>query len=314
MVKSTKSSVWVDFVYQNIICRYGCVGQIVTDNGELNSELGLEMERKYRVQVSFTTTYHPQGNAPVERGHLPFRNSLEKSIFQKVADSIEAADLYELKKEWVMYFYSMLWADRVTVKRSTGFAAYNLMFGNSCVLPVELDAESWYTSNWKYPMTTEELLYARVKQLARRNEDLELARIRLERSKQRNKDYFDKTKNIRKRKLEEGDLVLLYESKLENQMSRKFINLWTGPYVVLEVREDGAYLIGQLDGSANEVVAGNRVKLFKPRKSVIQGTDDDDLIPVDVELSIDNPIESIYLSRLVGVWDSRSSLDLDPSN
>jgi transposase InsO family protein len=120
MIKSTKATVWIDFLYECVISRYGCVGQVITDNGELNSELELAMEQRYRIQLSFTTAYHPQGNAPVERGHMPLRNSLERTVFQRVADSIETEDLHELKKNWMDHFYAMLWADRITVKRTTG--------------------------------------------------------------------------------------------------------------------------------------------------------------------------------------------------
>jgi hypothetical protein len=83
MIKSKGADVWVDFLYENVVSRYGCVGQIVTDNGELNSEIGILFERKYRIQLSFTTTYQPQSNGIVERGHKNIREAMEKSILGK---------------------------------------------------------------------------------------------------------------------------------------------------------------------------------------------------------------------------------------
>jgi hypothetical protein len=172
------------------------------------------------------------------------------------------------------------------------------MFGNQCVVPVEMNAESWYVSNWFYPMTTEQLLSSRIRQLIRREEDLIVATKKLEKSRLDSKRYFDEHKVLRKHRLIVGDLVLLYESHLDKQMSRKFVNLWTGPYVILEVNTNNTYKIGQFDDNANEEVAGNRLKLFKMRQTIIEGANDD-IIPVDVELLVSNSIESGHLSRSI---------------
>jgi hypothetical protein len=290
MVKSTSAKVWVDFLYEYVVTRHGCVGQIVTDNGELNSELGLEFERKYRIQLSFTTTYHPQTNAIVERGHLPLREGIEKGCFDKLAKVWDYQSVLELKDLWPRYFLASLWADRITVRKTTGYSPYYLMYGTKCVIPVELEAESWDVVTWKYPMTTMELIAARTKQLARRDVDLKEAVQRKERMQQANKEYFDKHRAKRPEVIEVGDLVLLYESQFEGRLSRKFKNRWTGPYVVKERREDGAYLIAQLDESANEVVAGNRIKKFKSRE-VVQGTNNIGA-PVDVSELADTRVDS----------------------
>jgi len=126
MIKSMKSEVWVKFIYENILCRYGVVGTIISDNGELNSKLGLEFADKYGVQLIFTTTYHPQGNAPVERGHLPLRRSIERSVFGNVSDWLNF-DKDEEKTKWPLYFHAALWADRVSVRRQLGFSPYYLL-------------------------------------------------------------------------------------------------------------------------------------------------------------------------------------------
>jgi hypothetical protein len=142
-------------------------------------------------------------------------------------------------------FYASLWADRITVKRTTGFSSYQLMFGMQCIVPVELDAVSWHVANWRYPMTTTELLAARTRQLARRDDDLEYAAKSFEDSRLKMKEYFDRTHPLRPRRIQVGDLVLLYETQFVSQWSRKFKNNWTGPYVVIEVKGDGSYRIGQ---------------------------------------------------------------------
>jgi hypothetical protein len=274
-IKTMKAETWVEFLYEEVVCRYGAVGQIVTDNGELNSELGLKFEEKYKIHLTFTTTYHPQSNSVVERGHAPLNVSLAKECFGSVVDGFEGADLVELKSRWPDYFYGMVWADRVTTKRTTKVTPYELMFGQKCVLPIELESETWYIVDWKGYMTTKDLLAARARQMTRKPEDLRLAAERLKKSKLANKEYFDKNRSARPEEIQVGDLVLLYESQFSERLSRKFRNFWTGPYRVKSVNQNGTYLISQLDDSAEEVVAGNRVKKFKSRLGVIQGTSQD---------------------------------------
>jgi len=282
-IKNTQTETWIDFIYEYIFCRFGLIGQIMTDNGELNSHLGLAFERKYRFQLSFSTTYHPQSNAAVEAGHKPIRHSIERSLFGKITDWINQVDCNEIKKHWKNHLQSALWADRITVRKSRGYSPFFLLYGHHAMLPVELDLSSWYGFQWRYPMTTVELIATRMKQLERRDIDLKAATETLNQARIKSKEYFDKRRNYRPQAIKVGDFVLLYESHLETRISRKFVNLWTGPYIVQEVREDGAYLISQLDDSASEVVSGSQIKLFKRRLLDVEGTNIGE-VPVDVEL------------------------------
>jgi hypothetical protein len=291
MIKSMKSEVWVKFIYENILCRYGVVGTIISDNGELNSKLGLEFAEKYGVQLIFTTTYHPQGNAPVERGHQPLRRSLERSVFGRVTDWLNF-DKEAEKVKWPKYFHAALWADRVSVRRQLGYSPYYLLYGQQSVLPIELEAISWYISEWTYPMETEDLIRNRVRQIARRDLDMEKAVEKLKVAKENSKRYFDKNRNLRVKEIREGDLVLLHESMDNARLSRKFRNSWTGPYVVHRKLSNGTYEIGQLDDSARELVAGNRLKLFSIRQKYSQGTTAS-FIPVDVVLSVEDNIDCV---------------------
>ena len=66
-------------------------------------------------------------------------------------------------------------------------------------------------------MSREDLLATRIQQLERRPKDVELAIERLREARLRNKENFDKKHHFRLRKIEEGDLVLVYDSSLDNQ-------------------------------------------------------------------------------------------------
>ena len=59
----------------------------------------------------------------------------------------------------------VVWADHITTHASTGFAPYKLVFGQECILPIELRAASWAVIAWEKVRTLEDLLDARARQL-----------------------------------------------------------------------------------------------------------------------------------------------------
>ena len=106
--------------------------------------------------------------------------------------------------------------------------------------------------------------------MERREEDIEKAKQYLRTNRERNKRYFDANKRLRDRPLEIDDLVLLYDSLLEKQWSRKLNNRWKGPYRITGVREDrGTYELEELDHTPLKgYFPGARLKQFYPRYGV----------------------------------------------
>ena len=129
---------------------------------------------------------------------------------------------------------------------------------------------TWAMINWKQVHTREQLLAARAKQFERREEDLRIAAERVKSSRQANKEFFDKKRRKRKGLLKQGDMVLLYNSRLDKQWSKKLDNRWSGPYLINDHKESrGTYLLQELDGTVLEgVFPGERLKRFFPRRGV----------------------------------------------
>ena len=67
------------FLVEDVICRYGCVGKIVADRGELNAEEAEELLNWLGVKLSLTTTYNLEANRKVERGHRPIVKALVRA-------------------------------------------------------------------------------------------------------------------------------------------------------------------------------------------------------------------------------------------
>jgi len=169
------------FVHEWIV-RFGIPGMIIDDNGLENKKITKILIDRYCVRNICVASYYPQSNAVIERGH------------QQIVDG-----LAKLGPKWVKNLPFVGWADRTTTRVSTGFTPHRLVFGQDCVLPVELYASSWTIIEWRKVKTTAELLAARVRQLERREEDIEEAQENVRKSRLRNKAYFDKNRQERVR-------------------------------------------------------------------------------------------------------------------
>ena len=252
-LRDCKAKSWCRFIFEDIICRYGTISNIVADRGELASDEAKEYFKRRRINLRLTTAYNPEANAKVERGHGPVVQAIVKATGNNPA-------------KWPEMLHYALWADRTTAGRVRKETPYRLMYGQNVVYPIESEVTSWAAIDWKYPMEREDLLAARIRQLERREDDLRIAKLRIWESREQNREYFNRTNRIRLKPLKPGDLVIVYDESLRKQWSRKFDNRWLGPYRIKEVFDNGSYALTELDGTELSVrMAGKRVKLFKRR-------------------------------------------------
>ena len=67
------------FLLEEVFCRYGCVGQVVADRGDLNSNEARVFFGKHGVRLTLTIAYNPEANGKIERGHSPIVKALVKA-------------------------------------------------------------------------------------------------------------------------------------------------------------------------------------------------------------------------------------------
>ena len=123
-IKSADSHGVAPFTF-DWITRFGRMGQLICDNRPENKGLMQELIKRYRIKNVCIASYHLQANRLVERGHQAVLNALSK-----------------LAEKWVKNLPLVVWADRITTRALIGFAPYKLVFGQDCVLPIELKAAS----------------------------------------------------------------------------------------------------------------------------------------------------------------------------
>ena len=70
------SEVWALFIFQEIICQFGCIPYCVTDGGPEFKGAAEILFKQYGIMIIISSSYHPQGNATVERSHQTLGNSI----------------------------------------------------------------------------------------------------------------------------------------------------------------------------------------------------------------------------------------------
>ncbi|GBG89301.1 hypothetical protein CBR_g49010 [Chara braunii] len=208
----------------------------------------------YGVVANYTTTAHPQANAPVERVHSTITNLLAKWTKGR-------------PNQWPRYLRAAFFVENITVRRSTKYAPATLWYGRHATFPIESFLKTWRRQDLEVNLSFEELLDIRARQVGAIENRIQEASNQVERSRMDDKARWDQSARVRKVPLAVGDVVLLYYSSLEKQWSRKLDKRWLGPYRIVRCGDFGAYQIEELNGTKwKDWVSGTRLKKFVARE------------------------------------------------
>src|SRR6266540_2935225 len=113
-----------NFLYQNIICQFGCFTHLHTDRGtEFVNEVVEKLIGRFRVKHHRSTPYRSQANGLVER----FNKSLCDSLVKLVDESAE----------WDIFVEPALWAHRTSINSFTQLSPFMIVYGIQPQFPVD---------------------------------------------------------------------------------------------------------------------------------------------------------------------------------
>ncbi|GKD20516.1 reverse transcriptase domain-containing protein [Tanacetum coccineum] len=169
------------FVWENIVCRFGLPGEIISDNGkQFRDNPFKDWCEKLCIQQHFAFVKHPQTNGLVERAN----RSLGEGI---------KARLGKENKNWLEEISHVLWAHRIMIKSSNGDTPFSLTYGTEAIIPTEIGMPTFRTAKVDVAENDEALKI----NLDLIEEKQEQAAIREAKSKRQMEKYYNtKVRNI----------------------------------------------------------------------------------------------------------------------
>nr|GEU85335.1 reverse transcriptase domain-containing protein [Tanacetum cinerariifolium] len=218
------------FIWDNIVCRFGIPGEIISDNGKQFADNPFkDWCDKLNITQHFASVKHPQSNGLVKRAN----RSLGEGIKARLGVG---------NKNWVEELPHVLWAHRMMVKSSHGDTPFSLTYRTEAVIPAEIEMPTYRTTVVDVVNNNEEL---------RLNLDLleerrELAAINEARSKSKMTKYYNS--RVRGVTFQPGDFVYRSNDASHAAAGGKLGPKWEGPYEVTDALGNRAYKLRSMDG------------------------------------------------------------------
>ena len=116
------------FIENNIICWYGVLQEIISDNGShFKGEVRTIMEL-YNIGHHKSSPYRQQTNGAVVAVNKSIKNILAKMVVTY--------------KDWAEKLPFALWGYRTSIRASTRATPYSLVYSSEAVLPIEMEIQS----------------------------------------------------------------------------------------------------------------------------------------------------------------------------
>ncbi|GJV43122.1 reverse transcriptase domain-containing protein [Tanacetum coccineum] len=219
------------FVWDNIVCRFGLPGEIVSDNGkQFRDNPFKDWCEKLCIRQCFASVKHPQTNGLVERAN----RSLGEGI---------KARLDERSKDWIGELSHVLWAHRTMIKSSNGETPFSLTYGTEAVIPAEIGMPTLRTAEVDL-IKNDEALEINLDLLEEKREQ---AAIQEAKSKAKMEKYYNS--KVRGTSFKPGDMVYRSNDASHAEDGGKLGPKWEGPYEVTESLGKGAYKLKDRKGN-----------------------------------------------------------------
>nr|XP_025886072.1 uncharacterized protein LOC104646273 [Solanum lycopersicum] len=233
----TKKAV-VDFIQSNIICRFGILKIIITDNAmNLNSHLMKEVCEQFKIVHHYSTPYRPKANGAVEVANKNIKKILRKMV--------------QGSRHWHEKLLFTLMGYRATVRTSVGATPYLLVYGTEPVIPAEVEIPSLRTIV-EAEIEDTKWVKSRLEQLALIEENRLISICFGQLYQQRLARAYNK--KVRPRNFELGKLVVKLILPHQDEVKRMFAPNWQGPYVIKQVLSKGALQLADMEGKVLDMI------------------------------------------------------------
>ena len=255
MVKNENFKSIAKFIHENLLCRWGALEVVVTDNAPQYIQAAEYLAMKYHIHHIKISPYNSQAQGPIERRHFDVREALVKATDGDIS-------------KWPDVAASVFWAERVTIQKSTGYSPFYLAHGVEPLLPFDLAEATYLAPKMESTMSTEKLIAQRAIMLQKRPEDLKRVQEQVLKARWESVKQLEKAKknSIKDFNFAPGALVIVRNTKFDKTLSDKTKSRYFGPMVVVKRTKGGSYILGELDGALSKLrFAAFRLLPYLPR-------------------------------------------------
>ena len=246
--KNQEAETVAKLLYENIISRFGCPDELLSDLGrQFTSKVLRAMCELYSIKQTFTSPYHPQTNAACER--------LNSFIIQ----SIRAYNTKD-QNNWPKLIPAIMMAYRCTpAVKSTELSPFQTLFGENMQIPADADLLPKKTLPAKLQNYLQDRMFD-IKVFR------ETAQHNIKRHQQDYKASHDMHKNAVDPQLVEGQMVLMSDEAVPLGHTPKLHPPFKGPYIIVSCGPNYTYLLDDVNGKRlPHAINGRRLKPFMSR-------------------------------------------------
>lgn len=145
MVKNENFKTIAKFIHKNLLCQWGALEIIVTDNAPQYIQAADYLSEKFHIYHIKISPYNSRAQGPIERQYYNVCEALMKAADGDIS-------------RWPDIAASVIWAEQVTIQKSTGYSPFFLAHGVEPLLLFNLAEATYLAPKMDSIMSMEDLI------------------------------------------------------------------------------------------------------------------------------------------------------------